>query len=106
MKKKLVTGLLCSAIAVTGMAGGILTVNAEELVEIVWQWPSIGTTGSGFQAVEDALNAMLEKDIGVHVTLMPAEFANLANETVLTVSSGERLVPDCKKAWNIKSVSR
>lgn len=41
----------------------------EELVEIVWQWP--GTPGEGLQEVEDALNEMTEKDIGVHVTLYP-----------------------------------
>lgn len=88
MKKKLVAGILGGTLAALGAAG---TVNAEELVEVVWQWPSTGTIGSGFEAVEDALNEMLEKDIGVHVTLMPAEFANLENETVLTVSSGEQL---------------
>lgn len=62
-----------------------------ELTEIVWQWPSMGSTGEGFQAVEDALNEMLEPDIGVHVTLEPVTFSNLANETVLSVSSGEQL---------------
>jgi putative aldouronate transport system substrate-binding protein len=63
----------------------------EELTEIIWQWPSMGSTNTGFQAVEDALNAMMEPDIGVHVTLEPVSFSNLANETVLTVSSGEQL---------------
>ena len=41
----------------------------DELVEIVWQWP--GSAREGLQEVEDALNEMLEKDIGVHVTLYP-----------------------------------
>lgn len=62
-----------------------------ELTEVIWQWPSTGNTGSGFQDVEDALNAMMEPDIGVHVTLEPVQFSALANETVLTVSSGEQL---------------
>ncbi|HHV09395.1 MAG TPA: ABC transporter substrate-binding protein [Clostridiales bacterium] len=62
-----------------------------ELTEIIWQWPSTGSTNTGFQAVEDALNAMMEPDIGVHVTLEPVSFSNLANETVLAVSSGEQL---------------
>lgn len=62
-----------------------------ELTEIVWQWPSTGSTGSGFQAVEDALNAMMEPEIGVHVVLEPVSFNDLANETVLAVSSGDQL---------------
>lgn len=62
-----------------------------DLVEIVWQWPSSGKTGSGFQDVEDALNAMMEKDIGVHVTLYPVTFSNMANQTALDVSSGEQV---------------
>lgn len=62
-----------------------------ELVNVIWQWPAMGATGSGFQAVEDALNAMLEKDIGVHVTLEPALFSDLQNQSTLTITSGEQL---------------
>lgn len=63
-----------------------------ELVNIIWQWPTVtGTTGTGFQAVEDALNEMMERDIGVHVTLEPVKVSDLANQTTLTVSSGEQL---------------
>lgn len=116
MKKKLVAVLLSTALAATGLAGcgGNSDSDAQqsssdssqneeetagdtseesdgELVEIVWQWPSMGSTGSGFQAVEDALNEMTERDIGVHVTLEPVNFSDLANETVLTVSSGDQL---------------
>lgn len=93
MKKKYAAILLSAATAVSGMSG-VLPVNAAEdgeITEIVWQWPSLGSTGSGFQAVEDALNAMTEPDIGVHITLEPVTFSELANETVLTVSSGEQL---------------
>lgn len=93
MKKKYAAILLSAVTAVSGM-GGVLPVSAAEdgeITEIVWQWPSLGSTGSGFQAVEDALNAMTEPDIGVHITLEPVTFSELANETVLTVSSGEQL---------------
>lgn len=91
MKKRIVAVTLASAMVLSGL--GMENVYAEdgELTEIVWQWPSMGNTGSGFQAVEDALNAMMEKDIGVHVTLEPVNFNNLANETVLAVSSGDQL---------------
>lgn len=85
-----------AAAAGTEQAGGesseaVKEAYDGELTEIIWQWPSMGSTNSGFQAVEDALNAMMEPDIGVHVTLEPVSFSNMANETVLTVSSGEQL---------------
>lgn len=63
----------------------------EEITEMVWQWPSYGPTGSGFQAVEDALNEMTEKDIRVHITLEPAMIMDLLNQTTLAVTSGEQL---------------
>ena len=113
MKRKVLSMVLCSALALAGLAGcsnaketetaaagkskaaedvtQVKTAGDEELTEIVWQWPSMGSTGAGFQAVEDALNAMMEPDIGVHVILEPVNFSNLANETVLAVSSGEQL---------------
>lgn len=71
--------------------GGSEEAGNDDLVEIVWQWPSSGNTGSGFQDVEDALNEMMEKDIGVHVTLYPVTFSNMANQTALDVSSGEQV---------------
>ena len=65
-----------AAAAGTEQAGGesseaVKEAYDGELTEIIWQWPSMGSTNSGFQAVEDALNAMMEPDIGVHVTLEP-----------------------------------
>lgn len=91
MKRKCVAAVLSCAMALSLVPAFGLTAGAEELTEIIWQWPSLGTTGSGFQAVEDALNAMLEPDIGVHVTLEPVTFSNLANETVMAVSSGDQV---------------
>ena len=43
----------------------------EEIVEIIWQYPTSGNLGAGFQDMEDALNEMMERDIGVHVTFEP-----------------------------------
>ena len=93
MKKKYAAILLCAATVLSSMGGALPVSAAEdgELTEIVWQWPSLGSTGSGFQAVEDALNAMTEPDIGVHVTLERVTFSDMTNETVLTISSGEQL---------------
>lgn len=58
-----------------------------ELVEIVWLWP--GEAPEGLQEVEDALNEMMEKDIGVHVTLYPC--ADWANQVTLDVSTGTQV---------------
>lgn len=94
MKKKMLSILLPFVFILTAVVGSGLNVSAAsdgDLTEIVWQWPSTGTIGSGFQAVEDALNAMMEPEIGVHVVLEPVTFSDMANETVLTVSSGEQL---------------
>ena len=88
MKKRVLAAVLGSAMAVSSMSA--LAVQADEVTEIIWQWPSMGSTGEGFQAVEDALNAMMEPEIGVHVTLNPVSFSDLANDAVLTVSSGEQ----------------
>ena len=68
--------------------GNTMDDSTDEIANIVMQWPSMGSTGTGFQAVEDALNSMLEKDIGVHVTLEPVIFQELTNATTLAVSSG------------------
>ena len=62
-----------------------------DLPEVIWEWPSLGTTGSGFQAVENKLNELIEPACGAHVTLEPISFSNMASETVLRVSSGEQV---------------
>ena len=39
-----------------------------EIVNLVWQCPFTSEFGEGFYRMEAALNEMLERDIGVHVT--------------------------------------
>lgn len=63
----------------------------DELVNIVWEWIYYGDICPGFQDVEDKLNEMLEKDIGVHVTLEPVLRSDLQNQTTMLVSSGEQV---------------
>lgn len=63
----------------------------DEIVKIVWQYPTAGELGPGFQDVEDALNEMLEKDIGVHVTLEPCSLDKSQQEASLAISSGEQV---------------
>jgi hypothetical protein len=40
------------------------TASGKEITEIVWQYPSPGDLGPGFQDMEDALNAMMERANG------------------------------------------
>ena len=48
------------------------TGSNDEIVEIIWQYPTtMDTDCEGFRNVENALNEMMERDIGVHVTFEP-----------------------------------
>ena len=92
MRKKVLAFTMAAAVAATGnLSAAEIFAEDGEITEIYMQWPSMGATGSGFQAVEDALNEMLEKDIGVRVILEPVSYSDLLNDTTLTVTSGEQL---------------
>ena len=58
---------------------------------VVMQWPTVSSDISGLADVEAAVNAITGPEIGVTVTLEPANGFNLLNETSLSVSSGEKL---------------
>ena len=64
---------------------------SKEIVEIIWQYPSPGDLGVGFQEMEDALNVMMERDIGVHVRFEPVGLIESQQKAALMVSSGEQL---------------
>jgi Maltose-binding periplasmic proteins/domains len=65
---------------------------AGDITEVIWQYPTtIDTNSEGFQNMENALNKMMEKDIGVHVTFEPVNLMNSQNDAVLKVSAGEQL---------------
>lgn len=121
MKKKMIALLLGSALLLSGITGcgnkesasagdteaGTKQTAAEqgkeetseagekkndgEIVEIIWQYPSPSEVGEGFYRMEDALNEMMEKDIGVHVTFEPCDLLNSQNDATLMVSAGEQL---------------
>ncbi len=102
MKKKIVAVVMCLAMGTSMLAGCSSSKSAEgtsegkkaddgEITEIVWQYPSAGNLGAGFQDVEDALNEMLEKDIGVHVTFETSKLNSSQKEASLKVSAGEQL---------------
>ena len=63
----------------------------NEIVEIVWQYPATSEVGEGFYRMEAALNEMMEKDIGVHVTFETCDLLNSQNDATLMVSAGEQL---------------
>lgn len=65
--------------------------NSEEIVELIWHYPTAGEFGPGFKAVENALNEMLEKDIGVHVTFEPCNLSESHHDAALAISSGEQI---------------
>lgn len=83
----------------TGCGGGNKEEEAKssdagddgEITEIIWQYPSTGNLGAGFEDVENALNEMLERDIGVHVTFEPCSLMDSQKEASLMVSAGEKL---------------
>lgn len=91
MNKKVIAMLACAAMTAS-MAGGY--VQAEEtgdIVEIFWQFPAASEVSDSFYRMEDALNEMMEKDIGVHVTFIPTGLMESQQDATLMVSSGEQL---------------
>lgn len=101
MKKKVLAFLLIFTMALSVTACGKETadnevseenkVSSDEVVEIIWQYPTTGNLGSGFQDMEDALNEMMERDIGVHVTFEPTGLMDSQQNAMLMVSAGEQL---------------
>lgn len=63
-----------------------------ETYNVVMSWPNLtGSVPAGMADVEAAINAITEPEIGVTVTFEPIDFANLASEQNLMISSGEKL---------------
>jgi putative aldouronate transport system substrate-binding protein len=100
MKRTFLIGLavtMCGIGAVSLWAGGGQAASSGSaradngVVEIIWQYPSPGNLGSGFQDVENALNAMMEKDIGVRVRFEPVGLSTSQQQATLMISAGEQL---------------
>lgn len=73
------------------------TEDNGELVNIFWQYPAPGEVSEGIYDMENALNEMLEKDIGVHVTFVPTTLDGALQDATLMVSAGEQL--DVCMSW-------
>ncbi|MDR1468311.1 MAG: ABC transporter substrate-binding protein [Spirochaetaceae bacterium] len=92
MKQKgLLFVVMAFALAACSQKGKAPATEGKEIVEIIWQYPSPGDLGAGFQEVEDALNVMMERDIGVHVRFEPVGLMESQQKAALMVSSGEQL---------------
>lgn len=101
MKKKVLAAILCISMTATllaGCGGGGTNGKAdaqeggEGLTEIIWQYPTtIDTTSEGFINMENALNELMEKDVGVHVSFEPVDLMDSQNDAILKVSAGEKL---------------
>lgn len=89
-RKKIMSVLLAGAMALSG-TGAMQAMAEEDLYEVVMQVVTLGTEPSGLQEVEDAVNAISEPEIGVHVTLYPVTFFDLASQTNLMITSGDKL---------------
>lgn len=90
--KKVMAALLASSIAMgTFSAGSTVVLADEEPYNIIMEIVTLGESPSGLEDVEAAINAIVEPEIGVTVTLYPVNVSSLATETNLMVSSGEKL---------------
>lgn len=63
----------------------------REIVELVCQICTLTEPGEGFYRMEDALNEMLERDIGVHVTFERTDIMNATTDATLAISADEQM---------------
>ncbi len=92
MKRKQITALmLAGAMAVTGVGAVSVQADSEDLYEVVMQVVTLGADPAGLQDVEDAVNAIAEPEVGVHVTLYPVSISDLQSQTNLMITSGDKL---------------
>ncbi|MGC6176887.1 ABC transporter substrate-binding protein [Lacrimispora sp. 38-1] len=77
--------------APTQAADDTSSKDSGDIVEIFWQYPAISEVTEGFYRMEDALNEMMEKDIGVHVKFVPTDLMTSRQDATLLISSGEQL---------------
>lgn len=75
----------------TGENGDDDADNEGEIVEIDFWWTDNGSTGSGAKAelVEEAINAITEKEIGVHVNMVWIASADYPTQVNLSVANQE-----------------
>ncbi len=81
-----------SSTAASDDSSGSASAADGEIEEIIMMYPIMGTiTQTGAQGVEDAINAITEPEIGVHVSLNPIEIGSYAQQLNLMITSNEQL---------------
>lgn len=63
----------------------------KEIVNIVSQICTLTEPGEGFYRMEDALNEMLERDLGIHVTFERTDILQTTTDASLAITSGEQM---------------
>ncbi|WP_338533650.1 ABC transporter substrate-binding protein [Paenibacillus peoriae] len=93
MKKVVTLALVLALFALTACSKNSEPTNDanSDIPTIVWQYPTPGNLGSGFQEVEDALNTMLERDVGARVKFEPVALNESTKKASLAVATGEQL---------------
>lgn len=92
MKKKVLASVLAMATVLSTTAGMPMeTKAAEEPYEIVMAIPTQGAEPSGLLDVENALNEIVEPELGVKVTLYPIAYSDLISQQNLMITSGDKL---------------
>ena len=92
MKKKMLASVMALTTVLSAAAGVSLGVKAdEEPYEIVMAIPTLGAEPSGLLEVENAVNEIVEPELGVKVTLYPISFFDLTSQQNLMITSGDKL---------------
>lgn len=105
MKKKwmkLLCAVLTCCLLVSALAGcgssssgssesGDDSASTDEIVEITFLYPTMGSTPDDLEEVEAAINEISEAEIGVSVTLLPVSVADMQSEVTRMAASGESL---------------
>ena len=64
---------------------------SEDMAEITVMVLSLGPMGEGYKGVEDAINAITEKEINTHVTLTYVEVGSYAEQLSLAITGDEKV---------------
>jgi putative aldouronate transport system substrate-binding protein len=95
----LLAGMMCFAVTACGneneneesLAEQTAALNLDDIYECYVTWPSLSGAPADMQMIEDAVNAIVEPKIGVHVTFQPIAISDLASQQQLLISSGEKM---------------
>ncbi|KAI4449308.1 hypothetical protein C823_003837 [Eubacterium plexicaudatum ASF492] len=84
-------------VAENEVSEGTGDLDTSEIVDIHVTWPSTGGVPADMQMMEDAVNEITEKKIGVHVVFEAIAFQDLVSQQQLLIASGGQLDIPCMK---------